>query len=130
MRSYRLDPSVTARLLLHVREGTQTHARLESLTPQERKLLLVIPEGPSNRQIDDWLQLAESRLVPASSNAATSATKADRLTSTAIASERRGAKVGALPIAVGAQVAVVELRRAWPSVVAGRPELPVSGLPA
>jgi two-component system response regulator DevR len=54
-----LDPSVTARVLQHIRNGNQEDARLASLTTQERKILILITEGMTNRQIGDWLQLAE-----------------------------------------------------------------------
>jgi two-component system response regulator DevR len=54
-----LDPSVTARVLNRIREGKQEDARLASLNAQERKILLLIAEGLTNRQIGERLFLAE-----------------------------------------------------------------------
>lgn len=54
-----LDPSVTDRVLRRIREGKQEDARLASLNPQERKILLLIAEGLTNRQIGERLFLAE-----------------------------------------------------------------------
>ena len=54
-----LDPTVTARVLQRIREGTQEDARLASLNAQERKILVLIAEGLTNRQIGERLFLAE-----------------------------------------------------------------------
>jgi two-component system response regulator DevR len=54
-----LDPSVTARVLQRIREGKQEDARLASLNTQERKILILIAEGLTNRQIGERLFLAE-----------------------------------------------------------------------
>jgi two-component system response regulator DevR len=54
-----LDPAVTARVLQRIREGKQEDARLASLNAQERKILLLIAEGLTNRQIGERLFLAE-----------------------------------------------------------------------
>jgi two-component system, NarL family, response regulator DevR len=55
-----LDPSVTQRVLERVRSGTTSEpAELESLTPQERRILELITEGMTNRQIGEQLFLAE-----------------------------------------------------------------------
>ncbi len=54
-----LDPSVTDRVLRRIREGKQEDARLASLNVQERKILLLIAEGLTNRQIGEKLFLAE-----------------------------------------------------------------------
>jgi two-component system response regulator DevR len=54
-----LDPTVTARVLQRIREGKQEDARLSSLNPQERKILILIAEGLTNRQIGERLFLAE-----------------------------------------------------------------------
>lgn len=54
-----LDPSVTARVLARIREGKQEDARLASLNAQERKILILIAEGLTNRQIGERLFLAE-----------------------------------------------------------------------
>lgn len=54
-----LDPLVTARVLARLREGKQEDARLASLNGQERKVLVLIAEGLTNRQIGERLFLAE-----------------------------------------------------------------------
>ena len=54
-----LDPSVTDRVLRRIREGKQEDARLASLNTQERKILALIAEGLTNRQIGERLYLAE-----------------------------------------------------------------------
>jgi DNA-binding NarL/FixJ family response regulator len=54
-----LDPALTDRVLERLREGPQTDPRLASLTPQERKILDLIAEGYTNRQIAENLFLAE-----------------------------------------------------------------------
>jgi two-component system response regulator DevR len=54
-----LDPTVTDRVLRRIREGKQEDARLASLNVQERKILVLIAEGMTNRQIGERLFLAE-----------------------------------------------------------------------
>src|SRR5881409_254375 len=54
-----LDPTVTARVLQRIREGKQEDARMTSLNAQERKILILIAEGLTNRQIGERLFLAE-----------------------------------------------------------------------
>ncbi len=54
-----LDPTVTARVLQRIRDGKQEDARLASLNVQERKILILIAEGLTNRQIGERLFLAE-----------------------------------------------------------------------
>lgn len=54
-----LDPTVTARVLQRIREGKREDPRLASLNAQERKILLLIAEGLTNRQIGERLYLAE-----------------------------------------------------------------------
>ena len=55
-----LDPSVTQRVLERVRTGgSQEPTELQSLTPQERRILELIAEGMTNRQIGEQLFLAE-----------------------------------------------------------------------
>lgn len=53
-----LDPAVTARVLERVRKGSEPD-ELASLTPQERRILDLIAEGMTNRQIGEQLFLAE-----------------------------------------------------------------------
>jgi len=54
-----LDPAVTSALLRRIREGSVEDERLSSLTEQERKVLHLLAEGRTNRQIADTLFLAE-----------------------------------------------------------------------
>lgn len=54
-----LDPALTDRVLERLREGPKSDPRLASLTPQERKILDLIAEGYTNRQIAENLFLAE-----------------------------------------------------------------------
>jgi DNA-binding NarL/FixJ family response regulator len=54
-----LDPSVTARVLDRVRNGPPRDSQLEALTTQEQKILELIGEGLTNRQIAERMYLAE-----------------------------------------------------------------------
>jgi DNA-binding NarL/FixJ family response regulator len=54
-----LDPAVTTRVLQYVRHGDEEQERLERLTEQERKILDLIAEGLTNRQIAERMFLAE-----------------------------------------------------------------------
>jgi DNA-binding NarL/FixJ family response regulator len=55
-----LDPAVTQRVLDRLRDGGGSEpAELRSLTPQERRILELIAEGMTNRQIGESLFLAE-----------------------------------------------------------------------
>jgi len=55
-----LDPAVTQRVLERLRDGGDSEpAELHSLTPQERRILELVAEGLTNRQIGDQLFLAE-----------------------------------------------------------------------
>ena len=54
-----LHPELTARVLARLREGHGEDPRLAGLTTQERKILVLIGEGLTNRQIGARLYLAE-----------------------------------------------------------------------
>ena len=54
-----LDPTLTARVLERVRKGPEVNEELAALTEQERKILALIAEGLTNRQIGERLFLAE-----------------------------------------------------------------------
>jgi two-component system, NarL family, response regulator DevR len=54
-----LDPSVTARVLERIRNGNEEDGDLARLTDQERRILDLIGEGLTNRQIAERLYLAE-----------------------------------------------------------------------
>ena len=54
-----IDPTLTARVLERVRNGPATAPELAALTEQELKLLALIAEGLTNRQIGERMFLAE-----------------------------------------------------------------------
>lgn len=54
-----LDPEVTRRVMDRLRQQQDEQARLERLTPQERRILELIAQGLTNRQIGEDLFLAE-----------------------------------------------------------------------
>jgi len=54
-----LDPTVTKRVLDRLRKPPEEDERLARLTPQERRILELIAEGMTNRQIADTIHLAE-----------------------------------------------------------------------
>ena len=54
-----LDPSVTAAVLERVRNGPPVDKELERLTAQEQRILDLIGEGMTNRQIGEQMFLAE-----------------------------------------------------------------------
>ena len=55
-----LDPVLTQELLNRLREEQEAESRLAVLTPQERRVLELIAQGQSNRQIAQELFLAEA----------------------------------------------------------------------
>jgi two-component system response regulator DevR len=54
-----LDPTVTERVLERLRNGSAEDERLARLTDQERRILDLIAEGLTNRQIGERMFLAE-----------------------------------------------------------------------
>jgi DNA-binding NarL/FixJ family response regulator len=54
-----LDPATTARVLERLRTPPKTEDPLASLTPQERRILELIADGMTNRQIGEVMFLAE-----------------------------------------------------------------------
>ena len=54
-----LDPALTARVVERLRRGPAEDERLRDLTGQERKILSLLADGMTNRQIADELFLAE-----------------------------------------------------------------------
>jgi two-component system, NarL family, response regulator DevR len=57
-----LDPALTERVLERLRDGPTVDPRLASLTPQERRILDLIAEGRTNRQIAETMFLAEKTI--------------------------------------------------------------------
>lgn len=54
-----LDPKVTERVLERLRRAPEEDERLKGLTPQERRILELLADGLTNRQIADEMFLAE-----------------------------------------------------------------------
>ena len=54
-----LDPRATARVLERIRRGPEEDERLRALTPQEARILDLLAEGRTNRQIAEEMFLAE-----------------------------------------------------------------------
>ncbi|MGQ0432315.1 MAG: response regulator [Microthrixaceae bacterium] len=57
-----LDPAVTARVLDRLRHGPEEDEALARLTDQERRILELIAEGLTNRQIAERIHLAEKTI--------------------------------------------------------------------
>ena len=54
-----LDPALTGKVLERLRRGDEEDPRLASLSDQERRILELIAEGLTNRQIAERMHLAE-----------------------------------------------------------------------
>ncbi len=54
-----LDPAVTSRVLERVRQGGRQDDQFAQLTQQEHRILLLVGEGLTNRQIAEQMYLAE-----------------------------------------------------------------------
>jgi two-component system response regulator DevR len=54
-----IDPSLTRRVMERLRSGPEQDERIARLTPQEHKILELVAEGKTNRQIGEALFLAE-----------------------------------------------------------------------
>ena len=54
-----LDPSVTARVLQRMKSGNETRDVLASLSPQEQRVLALIAEGKTNKEVGADLNLSE-----------------------------------------------------------------------
>jgi two-component system response regulator DevR len=57
-----LDPAVTARVLERIRRGPQQPDELKDLTDQERRILALVAEGLTNREIAQRMFLAEKTI--------------------------------------------------------------------
>jgi DNA-binding NarL/FixJ family response regulator len=56
------DPVLVERVLERLRDGPAIDPRIASLTPQERRILDLIAQGQTNRQIADSIYLAEKTI--------------------------------------------------------------------
>jgi two-component system response regulator DevR len=54
-----LDPALTGKVLERLRKGDEEDPRLATLSEQERRILALIAEGLTNRQIAERMHLAE-----------------------------------------------------------------------
>ncbi|MBJ7453903.1 MAG: response regulator transcription factor, partial [Blastococcus sp.] len=54
-----LDPSVTAHVLDRIRNGPPEDRHLSELTPQERRILELVVEGLTNREVAEHMRLSE-----------------------------------------------------------------------
>ena len=54
-----LDPTLTGKVLDRLRRGNEQDPRLAALSEQERRILALVSEGLTNRQIADRMHLAE-----------------------------------------------------------------------
>jgi len=57
-----LDPAVTARVLERIRRGPEQPDELKGLTEQERRILALVAEGLTNRQIAQRMFLSEKTI--------------------------------------------------------------------
>lgn len=57
-----LDPQVTAQVLERVRSGPPVDKELEQLTAQEQRILVLVGQGLTNRQIAEEMYLAEKTI--------------------------------------------------------------------
>jgi DNA-binding NarL/FixJ family response regulator len=57
-----LDPAVTARVLERIRRGPEQPDELKGLTEQERRILALVAEGLTNRQIAQKMFLSEKTI--------------------------------------------------------------------
>jgi DNA-binding NarL/FixJ family response regulator len=63
-----LDPALTERIAARLRNPPEEDERLARLTPQERKILVLIADGLTNRQIGAQMHLAEKTVKNYMSN--------------------------------------------------------------
>lgn len=54
-----LDPAVTARVMQLVKSGNKQNSLLETLSPQERRVLALIAEGKTNKEVGTEMGLSE-----------------------------------------------------------------------
>jgi two-component system, NarL family, response regulator DevR len=54
-----LDPAVTARVMQLIKTGSKQNSQLDSLSPQERRVLALIAEGKTNKEVGTEMGLSE-----------------------------------------------------------------------
>jgi DNA-binding NarL/FixJ family response regulator len=86
-----LDPSVTARVVERLRDGSEEDELLARLSPQERNILRLIADGLTNRQIAEQVHLAEKTVKNYVSNLL-SKLGMERRTQAAVYAARLGAQ--------------------------------------
>ena len=57
-----LDPALTARVIARLQSSPEEDERLRGLTPQERRILDLLADGKTNRQIAEEMYLAEKTI--------------------------------------------------------------------
>jgi DNA-binding NarL/FixJ family response regulator len=92
-----LDPAVTARVLDRLRDGPETDAGLARLTAQERKILDLIADGLTNREIAEQVHLAEKTVKNYVSNLLTKLGMQRRTQAAVYAARLRDGAPGAHP---------------------------------
>ena len=84
-----LDPSLTGKVLERLRKGDEEDPRLKALSDQERKILALIAEGLTNRQIAERMHLAEKTVKNYVSTILTKLQVSRRAEAAAYLAERR-----------------------------------------
>lgn len=90
-----LDPAAAGRLLWHFRELGRRREEMERLTGQERKVLELIAEGKTNREIGETLALAE-KTVKNYVSSILSKLQLKRRTEAAVYAAQRRSRVGGI----------------------------------
>ncbi|HLN15923.1 MAG TPA: response regulator transcription factor [Acidimicrobiales bacterium] len=96
-----LDPALTARVLERLQHGPEEDERLAKLTGQERRILDLIAEGQTNRQIAEALFLAEKTVKNYVSNLLAKLGMQRRTEAAVFAARLAERKAGGLPPPTG-----------------------------
>ncbi len=121
-----LDPVLTQELFDRLRKDQEAESRLTVLTPQERKVLELIAQGQSNRQIAEQLFLAEATVKNYVSSLLSKLgmrRRTEAAVYAAVLAERKGSN----PEALGHLHPAVVVERA--EIDAGRPQQVLQALP-
>jgi two-component system response regulator DevR len=92
-----LDPALTRRVLDRLRAGPQRDERLQSLSDRERRVLELIAEGKTNRQIGQDMYLAEKTIKNYVSSLLSKLGMSRRTEAAAYAARLGAQRAGALP---------------------------------